>query len=54
MQNNQGSKKNSNPAQNLDDAARRKGGENSPQNFKNLKNEDPEKLKQIAKKGGEG
>ena len=46
-------KGNFNPAQNLDDAARRKGGEESPRNFKNLKKENPEELKRIAKKGGE-
>lgn len=42
-----------NPAQNLDENARRKGGEESPRNFKNMKKENPEELKRIAKKGGE-
>jgi uncharacterized protein len=38
-----------NPADNLDEDARRKGGQNSPGNFKN----DPERASEAGRKGGE-
>jgi general stress protein YciG len=37
-----------NPAQNLDQEARRRGGQNSPGNFKN----DPERAAEAGRKGG--
>lgn len=40
---------NQNPAENLDEEARRKGGQNSPGNFKN----DPERAVEAGRKGGE-
>lgn len=38
-----------NPAENLSEEARRKGGQNSPGNFKN----DPERAAEAGRKGGE-